>query len=258
MKKLLIAAAYALGLPAILIFLWWLLSLGTTSIFVPKPGELVAEFFETWVGERFFSDVLPSLGRFAVGTGVAIVAGTLLGILIGLSRDLRAFTEPIFEFFRAIPPPVLIPIFGLLIGVDDNMKVVVIAAGAIWPVLLNTIEGVRATDSVQTETSRSYGIHGFSRVRYQVLPSAAPQILAGVRQALPIGIILMVISEMFFSSSGLGFSIIQFQRRFAIPEMWSGILMLGLIGIAVSVIFTFVERRILRWYYGLKDIENAS
>src|SRR5690606_29493898 len=102
----------------ILIFLWWLLSLNATSIFVPKPGELVVEFFETWVGERFFTDVLPSLGRFAVGTAAAIIAGALLGILIGLNRDLRAFTEPVFEFFRAIPPPVLIPIFGLLIGVD--------------------------------------------------------------------------------------------------------------------------------------------
>lgn len=258
MRKPLVSIGYVLGLPVVLIAIWWLATLNSTSIFVPKPGELVVEFFDTWIGDRFFSDVLPSLGRFAVGTGVAIVLGVLLGMLVGLNRDLRAFTEPIFEFFRAIPPPVLIPIFGLLIGVSDSMKIAVIAAGAIWPVLLNTIEGVRAADSVQTETSYSYGIHGFARVRYQIMPSAAPQILAGMRQALPIGIILMVISEMFFSSSGLGFSIIQFQRRFAIPEMWSGILMLGLIGFAVSLLFTFVERRILRWYYGLKDIENAS
>lgn len=258
MKKALISIGFILGLPAILIAIWWAIGLSATSIFVPKPGELVTQFFETWVGERFFTDVLPSLARFAIGTSVAIVFGILIGLLVGLNRDLRAFTEPTFEFFRAIPPPVLIPIFGLLIGVSDAMKIVVIAAGAIWPVLLNTIEGVRAVDSVQSETTRSYGIRGFSRVRFQVMPAAAPSILAGVRQALPIGIILMVISEMFFSSSGLGFSIIQFQRRFAIPEMWSGILLLGLIGFAVSMIFKFVERRILHWYYGLKDIENAA
>ncbi|KQY97625.1 nitrate ABC transporter permease [Microbacterium sp. Root53] len=258
MRGTLKAIAFTLGLPIALIAIWYVATLGATSIFVPKPVPLVAEFFETWIGDRLLTDVVPSLSRFALGTGVAIALGVLVGLLVGLSRGVRAFTEPVFEFFRAVPPPVLIPVLGLLIGVDDSMKITVIALGAIWPVLLNTIEGVRATDSVQTETSRSYGIHGFNRVRYQILPSAAPQILAGVRQSLPIGIILMVISEMFFSSSGLGFSIIQFQRRFAVPEMWSGILVLGLIGFAVSMLFQVVERRILRWYHGLKDLENAS
>ncbi len=258
MRRTLVSLAYVLGLPLILIAIWWLASRGATSIFVPKPASLVSEFFETWVGDRLTTDVVPSLRRFAVGTGAAIVLGILIGLMVGLSRTMRDFTEPVFEFFRAIPPPVLIPIFGLVIGTGDTTKIAVIVAGAIWPVLLNTIEGVRAVDSVQTETSRSYGIHGLARVRYQILPSAAPQILAGVRQSLPIGIILMVISEMFFSSSGLGFSIIQFQRRFAIPEMWAGILLLGLIGFAVSMLFKVVERRILRWYYGLKDLENAS
>lgn len=258
MRKPLVAVAYALGLPIVLIALWWALTLGATNPFVPRPVPLVETFVETWFGPRFVSDVVPSLARFAAGTALAIVIGIAVGLLIGLSRGLQAFTEPTFEFFRAVPPPVLIPILGLLIGVGDETKVVVIVIGAVWPVLLNTIAGVRAADAVQSDTSRSYGISGFARVRYQLLPSAAPQILAGVRQSLPIGIILMVISEMFFSSSGLGFSIIQFQRRFAVPEMWSGILMLGLVGFAVSMLFKVVERRILRWYHGLKDIENAS
>ena len=258
MKQFLSDVGYALALPVILIIVWWATTIDSSSPFVPKPLQLVAKFFETWIGERFFTDVVPSLRNFAVGTLVAVVIGIVVGTVVGLSRGLRAFTEPVFAFFRAIPPPVLIPVFGLLIGVDDSMKVAVIVAGAVWPVLLNTVEGVRAADSVQTDTCRSYGITGFARVRYQILPSAAPQILAGIRQALPIGIILIVISEIFYSTAGLGFSIIQFQRRFAIPEMWSGILMLGLIGFAVSLLFKVVERRILRWYYGLKDLQHAS
>ncbi|OCG73302.1 ABC transporter permease [Microbacterium sediminis] len=258
MRKPLVAVAYALGLPLVLIALWWVLSQGSTSPFVPKPVPLVTTFIDTWMGDKLLTDVLPSLGRFVVGTTLAIVLGIVIGLGVGLNLTLRSLTEPAFEFFRAVPPPILIPILGLIIGVGDEMKVAVIVLGAIWPVLLNTIEGVRAADSVQTETSRSYGISGFNRLRYQVVPSAAPQILAGVRQALPIGIILMVISEMFFSSSGLGFSIIEFQRRFAIAPMWSGIVLLGLIGFAVSMLFKLVERRLLRWYYGLKDIENGS
>lgn len=258
MRKMLSPVGFALGLPIVLIAIWYLASLGATNPFVPKPVELVQKFGEVWIGDRFFVDVLPSLARFAIGTAIAIILGIIFGIAVGLNRSLRAFTEPVFEFFRALPPPVLIPILALVLGRTDGMRISVIVLGAVWPVLLNTIEGVRATDSVQTETSRSYGIRGWNRVRFQVIPSAMPQIIAGVRQSLPIGIILMVIGEMLYATAGLGYSITQFQRQFAVPEMWSGILMLGLIGYAVSMLFKLVERRTLRWYHGLKDLENAS
>jgi ABC-type nitrate/sulfonate/bicarbonate transport system permease component len=138
------------------------------------------------------------------------------------------------------------------------MKVVVIAAGCVWPVLLNTVEGVRAVDPVMAETARSYRITGVARIRDLVLRSASPQIFAGLRQALSIGIILMVISEMFAASNGLGFTIVQFQRGFAIPDMWTGILVLGLLGFVLSVLFHLVERRVLGWYHGLRASTRRS
>lgn len=258
MKKTLAGLGYTLGLPIILIALWWISTITSSSFFVPTPPDLATTFVEEWFGPRLWEDVLPSVARFFAGAVIAIVAGVLLGVIVGLNRTLRDLTEPVFEFFRALPPPVLIPVLMLLFGVSDWMKIMVIVLGAIWPVLLNTVEGVRAADSVQSDTSRSYGIHGFNRIRYQILPSASPQIFTGVRQALPIGLMLMIISEMFASTAGLGFTVIQFQRRFAIPEMWSGILVLGLLGYLVAVIFRFVERRVLRWYHRLKDLENAA
>lgn len=258
MNKLLSGIGFALGLPIILIALWWIGTIVSPNFFVPTPPELVATFVETWIGPRIWIDILPSIGRFLAGVTIAIVSGIVLGVIVGLNPTLRSFTEPVFEFFRALPPPVLIPVLLLLFGTTDAMKIGIIALAAVWPVLLNTVEGVRAADSVQSDTSRSYGIAGFKRVRYQVLPGASPQIFAGVRQSLPIGLMLMIISEMFASSSGLGFSVIQFQRRFAIPDMWSGILVLGLLGLTVAVIFRFVERRVLRWYHRLKDLENAA
>jgi ABC-type nitrate/sulfonate/bicarbonate transport system permease component len=248
---------YALVLPGLLVLLWWAGTLGAKNFFVPTPGTLASTFAETWFGERIVSDVLPSLGRLVVGVVAAIVAGIVAGLLIGSVKWLRALTEPVLEFFRAVPPPVLVPVLMLLMGISDSMKVVVIISGCIWPVLLNTIEGVRAIDPVLADSARTYGITGAARVRYLVLPSAGPQVMAGVRQCLSIGLILMVISEMFASSSGLGFTIVQFQRSFAIPEMWSGIVILGLIGVAMSFIFQFTERRILRWYHGLREVENA-
>ncbi len=249
--------AYALGLPILLLIIWGIWSSVSPEIFFPSPVVILQAFVDTWIGPAFVTDVLPSLGRLAVAIVLAIVIGVAAGTVIGLVRWLRELLEPTLEFFRSIPPPVLIPVFILLMGISDGMKVAVIVAGAIWPVLLNTIEGVRATDSVMTETARSFALTRAQRIRYLVVPAASPRIMAGVRQTLSIALIMMVISEMFNTSSGLGYRIVYFQRNYLIAEMWSGILLLGLIGILLAAIFGFVERRVLRWYHGIKEVERA-
>ncbi|GAA1144951.1 ABC transporter permease [Nesterenkonia lutea] len=246
------------ALPLILLFIWFLGSLGEANFFIPTPQLLVETFIETWTSERFISDVFPSLGRLMIGIVLSIVIGIVAGLFIGSFRWLRALLEPTLEFFRAIPPPVLIPVIMLLIGIGDEMKVSVIVLGAVWPILLNTIEGVRSMDEVLADTSRTYGMTKVNSVRYLILPSAMPQIMAGIRQSLSIALILMVISEMFASTEGLGFAIVQFQRSFAIPEMWSGIVLLGLIGVVLSFLFQFAERWILGWYHGLREIEQSA
>jgi ABC-type nitrate/sulfonate/bicarbonate transport system permease component len=155
-------------------------------------------------------------------------------------------------FTADVVPSVVRLVVGIVVSI-----LVGIVAGAVWPVLLNTIEGVRSTDSVMTETARSYALTRVERLRYLVLPSASPRIMAGVRQSLSVALILMVISEMFNNSSGLGYRITYFQTNYLIAEMWSGILLLGLMGILLAAIFGFVERRVLRWYHGIKEVERA-
>lgn len=249
---------FLLALPIILVLLWWISTIVNPTFFVPTPGELITTFFGTWFGDRFTEDVLPSIGRLFLGIAGSIIVGVVLGILIGSFRPLRQLLEPLLEFFRAIPPPVLLPLLMIIIGVNWRMQVFVIIFGSLWPVLLNTVEGVRATDEVQRDTARSYGLGRLDRLRYLTLPAAAPQILTGVRQSLSIALILMVISELWYTSAGLGFTIVQFQRNFAIPEMWSGILVLGLIGLGLAVLFHYVERYILRWYHGLREVQRES
>ncbi|WFE19322.1 ABC transporter permease [Solwaraspora sp. WMMD937] len=251
-------AGLVVALPAVLLAVWWFSSAGSTSFYAPPLSRILGSFAETWTVERLRADVLPSLLRLAAGYAVAVFVGVALGVLIGSSRTVRATLEPVLEFFRAIPPPVLVPIIMLFAGIENTMKIVVIAAGCVWPILLNTVEGVRATDEVLSDTARSYGLTGPARLRHLVLPAASPQIAAGMRQALSIGIILMVISEMFAASNGLGFTIVQFQRTFAIPQMWTGILLLGLLGFALSVLFRFVEMRVLAWYHGLRQAQRSS
>jgi ABC-type nitrate/sulfonate/bicarbonate transport system permease component len=257
-RRFLLRLVFVVALPAVLLALWWLASDGSTDVYWPPLRTILQTFPDVWTAERLRTDALPSVLRLAGGYATAAVAGVALGTVIGSYRRVRAVCEPVLEFLRAVPPPVLIPVIMLFAGIGTTMKVVVIASGCVWPILLNTVEGVRAVDSVMAETARSYGITGAARLRHVVLRSASPQIFAGLRQALSIGIILMVISEMFAASNGLGFTVVQFQRGFAIPDMWTGILVLGLLGFLLSVLFQLVERRVLGWYHGLRASTRRS
>ncbi|WP_408639160.1 ABC transporter permease [Nocardiopsis endophytica] len=252
------AAARMLGLPALLIALWWWAAVSSGSFFLTDPGTIAATFTEVWVSERFLTDVLPSVGLLLTGYALAAVLGIGVGVPLGMSTRLRAAAEPVLEFLRAVPPPVLVPLLMLLVGLDASMRTAVIVSGCVWPVLLNTVEGVRAVDPVLADTCRVYGIRGRRRLGVLVLRSASPQIMAGLRQALSIAIILMVISEMFASSSGLGYAVVQFQRSFAIPEMWSGIVLLGLLGVVLSAVFARAERHALAWHRGLRAASRGD
>jgi ABC-type nitrate/sulfonate/bicarbonate transport system permease component len=246
-----------LALPVALFALWWIASDDSHSFYLPPLRTILAAFGPTW-SARLTSDVLPSIARLLAGYAGAVVLGVGLGVPLGARPRLRATVEPVLELFRAIPPPALVPVFMLLFGIGTPMKLLVIASGAIWPILLNTVEGVRAIDEVLSDTCRCYGISGAARLRVLVLRAASPQIVIGMRQALSIAIILMVISEMFASSSGLGFAIIDFQRGFSIPEMWSGIILLGLLGFVLSLGFRAFEARALRWYHGLRRVHPGD
>ena len=243
---------FLFALPIVLIAAWWFVSAGSTDFYRPPLQKIMVAFADTWFGERITHDILPSLARLGVGYAAALVLGIGLGVAIGSSPALRTAVEPVLEFLRAIPPPVLVPILILFAGIGDLMKVLVIVSGCLWPILLNTVEGVRSVDEVLADTCRAYHIKGPGRLRHLMLRSASPQIVTGARQALSIGIILMVISEMFAAQSGLGFTVVQFQRGFQIPEMWSGVLLLGLLGVALSLVFRLFERWILAWYHGVR------
>jgi ABC-type nitrate/sulfonate/bicarbonate transport system permease component len=257
-EKLARTATLGAALPALLLALWWVATADSTDPYVPPLSLIFSTFPETWTAERLQHDVIPSLARLLSGFVLAVVIGVAAGVAVGSFHGLRHTLEPVLEFLRAIPSPVLIPVVILFAGIDDTMKILVIVYGCVWPVLLNTVEGVRAIDSVLTDTSRCYGINRSARLRHLILPGASPHIFAGMRQALSLSIILMVIGEMFAASNGLGFSIVQFQRSFAIPEMWTGIIVLGLVGIALSLLLGLIERRALAWYFGLRRSQRRE
>jgi ABC-type nitrate/sulfonate/bicarbonate transport system permease component len=243
-----VGLALELGAPALAIAAWWLWSVRADSFYFPPLPEILQTFMDTWVFERVRSDLLPSLARLGAGYAIAVAVAVVLGVALGLSPLARRATAPIVEFLRAIPPVALIPLAIVVWGIGNEMKVFVIAMVCVWPILLNTIDGVAGVDLTLTDTARAYGIRGLRRLRRVVLPWASPQIFAGMRTALSLALIVMVVSEMVASTNGVGYFVVQSQRSFAIPEMWSGIIMLGLLGYGLNLAFGLVEHRVLRWH----------
>lgn len=241
-----------LAVPVLVVAAWWTWSANADNFYFPALSEILRTFADTWVFERVSSDVLPSLARLGAGFGIAVVVSIPLGTVLGLSTAARRVTEPIVEFVRAIPPPALLPFAILVLGVGDAMKVFIIALVGLWPILLNTIDGVRGVDHTMLETARVYGVRGVERLRRVIWPAALPQIFAGMRTSLSLALILMVISEMVASTSGIGYFILQSERSFDIPEMWSGIVLLGLLGYLLNAAFGLVERKVLRWHRGAR------
>jgi ABC-type nitrate/sulfonate/bicarbonate transport system permease component len=238
--------------PLLLLVAWGVASAGSETYYFPPLTDILSTFADTWVFERVGSDVVPSLLRMGLGFGIAVVVAISSGLLLGMSRRSRIATAPIVEFLRAIPPPALLPFAILVIGVGNSMKVFIIAFVCIWPILLNTIAGVTGVDPTLRETTRVYGISRRDRVWRVMLPAASPQIFAGMRTSLSLALILMVISEMVASTNGIGYFVLQSQRTFAIPEMWSGILLLGILGYTLNAAFVLIERRVLRWHRGAR------
>jgi ABC-type nitrate/sulfonate/bicarbonate transport system permease component len=252
MSRRVLGGALEIAVPLALLGVWAVWSSGSQTYYFPPLSDILSTFADTWVFERVGSDVAPSLARLGLGYTIACVVAVGLGLALGLSRPLRRALDPTVQFLRAIPPPALLPFGILVLGVGWSMKVFIIAFVCLWPVLLNTVDGVAGVDPTLRETARSYGIGGRDTVLRVILPAAAPQIFAGMRTSLSLALILMVISEMVASTNGIGYFVLESQRSFAIPEMWSGILLLGILGYLLNAIFLLVERRVLRWHRGAR------
>jgi ABC-type nitrate/sulfonate/bicarbonate transport system permease component len=244
--------AFGLGLeilvPIVVVVVLLLWTAGSSSYYVPPLTDVLSTFNDTWLFERVGSDVVPSLLRLAGGYFLACVIGVAAGLALGLVDWLRRATDPIVQFLRAIPPPALLPFAILILGLGNSMKVFIIAFVCLWPILLNTVDGVAGTEQTLRDTARIYKLGFWARLRELTLPAASPQIFAGMRTSLSLALIMMVISEMVGSTNGIGFFVLQSQRSFAIEEMWSGIILLGILGYVLNVIFIQVEKRVLRWH----------
>lgn len=250
-------------LPAFVVLaaVWELLARAVGSAYVPPLSTIVRRMAHDWLGgaasHLFFSDLfvqnfLPTVGRLALGWVVAVLAGIALGVLLGRVGALRALADPLVRLAMALPPPALLPLAIVLFGLGAGMKVFLIAFGCVWPVLVNSIDGVRSIDATFLATARTLHLSPARRLVQVVLPAASPQIFAGLRTSLGTAIILVVVAELYASSSGIGYVIVREQRSFDILGTWSGVLLLGALGIVATWLFGLIERRVMRWHVGAR------
>ncbi len=239
----------ALWLPALLITLWWVASSSSTSPFFPPLSDILVETWNQWVVFGAWTNAVSSLQNLFFGYVMGVVIGLIGGSLLWRYEYVRVATNPLVYFLYVLPAPALLPAMIAIFGIGDMRQIALIALGSIWPTLLNTLDGMRGIDTVKFDTARALRLGGWRTYFSLVLPGAAPQIAAGMRASLTVGIILVVVSEMVAAQSGIGYFILQAQAEFAIKKMWTGILVLALIGTLLNYLFMFVERIALRWYY---------
>ena len=219
-------------------------------LIVPPLSKIFISFWSLVSSGQIPLQILVSTKRAAVGYLLAAIVFIPLGVLMGLFDRVHRALEVVLEMVRPIPPPVIIPVAMLFFGLEDEMKVFVIFFSCAWPILLNTLDGVRGVDRVLLNTARTFGLSQGKIIRQVILPVCSPQIMTGLRVSLPITLILVVISEMVGSTDGIGYFILDSQRRFRVSQMYAGMLSLAILGYVLNQLFNFLHRLLLPWHAG--------
>ena len=244
---------FVLGLAVFAAALWiwdaWPRS-EATAFYFPSAGQIGGTALDVWPSTEFRGAVDASLVRLAAGFSVGALAGIAVGLALGASSVLRGTVGPTTEFLRAIPVIAVLPIAIVLLGDEDAMRIAVIAFGVFFPVLVATVDGVRGVSPEVRDTASLLRLRSVERSVLVDLPASLPTIAAGLRTALSIGLVLVVISELRGAGDGLGVYIWTQSSLFAFPEVYAGILFLGLLGFVLNTLFVVFERRVLAWHYG--------
>lgn len=215
---------------------------------IPPASEVLSSLADLLGTAAFWDATGATLAGAGIGLGIAAVVGVALGILMGSSRVAWHALRPTMEFLRPVPGVALIPVAILVFGPSLEGDVLLVSFGCLWPMLVQTLYGVRAVDEVALATARSYGLSRAERIRYVQLPSALPYIATGLRISSAIALIIAVTAELVAGNTGLGDSIALAQSAGQTEEMYALIVTTGVLGVLVHVVFSALERRFLHWH----------
>jgi ABC-type nitrate/sulfonate/bicarbonate transport system permease component len=247
--------AAALAGIVIAVAVWQILTVTKVldPVAVPPASKTLSTLGPSLETGHLWSGVGETLEGTAIGFALGAVGGVLVGTVIGLSEIAYRSSFLVIEFLKTIPVIAVLPLAVLLFGTTLQMKVLLVTFGVFFPILMQTIYGVRSVDPVVRDTGRVFGLGVWARFRSITLPTAAPYIATGLRLAAAAALLLDVLSEIVAGGSGVGLQIMQGQEGGDIAYTYSMILLVGIIGVLLVVGLMTLERRLLAWHEIYRD-----
>jgi NitT/TauT family transport system permease protein len=217
------------------------------ATFLPPFSTVLRALYEMAVSGELWVHLLASAARALSGFAIAVALGVPLGLFIGWYRTLAEVLDPLLELFRNTAPLALLPVFVLVLGMGETSKISMVVYSCIWPVVLNTVSGVRNVDPLLVRSARSMGLKPLQLFIKVVLPASVPSVFTGIRIAGAYSILVLIAAEMVGAKAGLGYLVNYSQFTFEIPKMYAGIVTLALLGLVFNHAVLFAEKRLAAW-----------
>lgn len=232
----------------VVFFVWWeYAARHANPMFMTYPSAILRAAWELTLSGELPDAFLASMIPFLIGLAISIVGGVLIGILIGQFWWLEYIFDPFLNALYAIPRVALVPLIILWAGLETNGKIVIVVSIAIFPVIVNTYSGIKDVRGSLIEIGRAYSASEFQIFSKIVLPAAVPYIMAGIRLSVGLAIIGIIVAEFFTAITGLGGIIVLYANNFATAKLFVPIIVTGMLGIALSELVAYIERRLSRW-----------
>lgn len=215
--------------------------------FFPAPTRIASQFVELVQSGELLVNTWVSLQRLFFGFLLGGIPALVLGLIMGLYRPIRAAIDPLIAATYPIPKSAVLPLILLIFGLGEMSKIVMVAIGVFFPVVINTIAGVLEIDKIYHDVSKNFGASRWQVFRTVALPGAMPLIMTGVKLGIGLGLILIAIAEMVGAKSGLGYMIWNAWQIFSVETMYVGILVISVLGVLFTVVMNELEQVIIPW-----------
>jgi ABC-type nitrate/sulfonate/bicarbonate transport system permease component len=218
-----------------------------TKLFFTVPSDIGGTLWQMFATGAIWGPLGVSASAFAIGLSIAIAVGLPVGVLLGRSAALNAMFDPFITAFNATPRLVFLPLFLLWFGLGMWSKVMIVFIGALFPILINTYEGVRNADRVLINVVRSFGATEWGIARLVVVPNALPYIVVGLRLAIGRAVLGVVVAEFFGSEAGLGVVMVRAASRFQVDVVFAGLIVFAVLSLLMTGLVKLLEDRLSRW-----------
>jgi len=240
---------FAFILPTLIVMFWYIAARTkmVSSLLLPAPRVVTDEFWKQLTVGTIKKDVAISLQRILKGYALASTIGVFLGVIMGMSRKTEKFFALTFTSLRQIPMMAWVPLLIIWFGIGEESKVAVIFMAAYFPILMNTLSGIRRTDPKLIEVGKMYKLSKFKLFTKIYLPSALPNIFVGLKLGLGISWMAVVGAEMIAASSGIGYRLSDARTLMQFPIVFSGMFAIAITGVFMDMVLTFISRTATPW-----------